>query len=368
MKIDSAYLHVPFCKSICTYCAFERSANLKLVDTWLDVVCDEVQSTLKQAKENDPTFCLKTIYFGGGTPSILSCIQLERLARIFQEYFDEHGEWTIEANPESITFEWLQKAHSLGINRISVGIQIFDADRLKKLNRHHTPTQAKEAIRLCRQAGFDSISVDLIYGFEHQTLEDLHADCDEFLKLDIDHLSIYSLILEPDSALGKLGYTPLDDQSNALMYEQIEKRLTQAGFEHYEVSSFARNQKYGLHNSLIWDDGLYYGFGFGAVGRDEKGLYHHSGSLQQYIQGRSHIVYEENANPWFDAIMTGLRTRNGLDIKKWNLRYGFDFKKRYCNVLQKYSKYFVEHDQRLSVTNQGMEILDTILVEFLMED
>lgn len=366
--IESAYLHIPFCQSICTYCAFERSANLKQIEKWLDVICDEVQTSLNQAKENDPNFKLKTIYFGGGTPSVLSCGQLERLASLFQDVFDPCGEWTIEANPESITLEWLQTALALSINRISIGIQTFDANRLQTLNRHHTPLQAKQAVSLCRQVGFKSISVDLIYGFAHQTMADLNVDLDEFLDLDIDHLSIYSLILEPNSALGKQGYVPLDDENNALMYEQIESRLTQAGFEHYEVSSFARNQKYGLHNSLIWDDGQYFGFGFGAIGRDEKGLYHHSGTLRQYIQKQSHLVYEENENPWFDAIMTGLRTKAGLNIQKWNSHYGFDFKTRYATVLNKYSQYFVEQKDRISITKQGMEILDTILVEFLMED
>ncbi|MDO4663797.1 MAG: radical SAM family heme chaperone HemW [Erysipelotrichaceae bacterium] len=366
--IESAYLHVPFCHSICAYCAFERSANLKQIDAWLDVICDEVQTTLDQAKQNDPNFKLKTIYFGGGTPSVLSCTQLSRLASLFSDVFDSSGEWTIEANPESITLEWLQTARSLGINRISIGIQTFDENRLKTLNRHHTPLQAKEAVALCRQVGFESISVDLIYGFAKQTMADLNADLDAFLELDIDHLSIYSLILEPDSALGKRNYVPLDEESNALMYEQIEKRLIQAGFEHYEVSSFARNKKYGLHNSLIWDDGQYFGFGFGAIGRDDHGLYHHSGTLRQYIQKQSKIEYEENANPWFDAIMTGLRTQVGLNIQKWNLRYGFDFKKRYFDVLEKYEQYFVEQNERISLTKQGMEILDTILVEFLMED
>lgn len=366
--IESAYLHIPFCQSICTYCAFERSANLKQIDQWLDVICDEVQNSLKQAKQNDPTFKLKTIYFGGGTPSVLSCAQLERLASLFADVFDPCGEWTIEANPESITLEWLQTARRLMINRISIGIQTFDAKRLQTLNRHHTPLQAKQAVALCRQAGFESISVDLIYGFAKQTMADLNADLDAFLELDIDHLSIYSLILEPDSALGKLGYVPLDEYENALMYEQIDKRLTQAGFEHYEVSSFARHHKYGLHNSLIWDDGQYFGFGFGAIGRDEQGLYHHSGTLKQYIQKQSHLEYEENANPWFDAIMTGLRTTIGLNVSKWNLRYGFDFKQRYAHVLNQYAECFIEQNDRISLTKQGMEILDTILVEFLMED
>lgn len=366
--IPSAYLHVPFCSSICTYCAFLRSANLKLINPWLNVICEEVTRTLREARKQDPQFRLKTIYFGGGTPSVLSVAQLDRLATAFADYFDPQGEWTIEANPESITEGWLIKARSLGINRISIGIETFDYGRLKKMNRHHSPAQAKEAISLCRKAGFDNISVDLIYGFQSQTLEDLDHDLDQFLELNIDHLSIYSLILEPDSALGRMGYEPLNDEENALMYERIENRLTKAGFEHYEVSSFARAHKYGLHNSLIWDDGKYYGFGFGAVGRDETGLYHHDGTLNDFVSGHSRIVYEEDDNPWFDAIMTGFRTTTGLDWKAWNERYKMDFHKRYATVLDRYDDYFVEKNNRISITKKGMEILDTILVEFLMED
>lgn len=366
--IPSAYVHIPFCEHICTYCAFSRTARLDWIDPWLVQIKQEIKTALKKARKDDPAFALQTIYFGGGTPSILSAGQLQELMDCFQGYLAKDYEWTMEANPESLTQEKLQVFLHAGVNRLSIGIQTFDESRLARLGRHHSAKKALECIALAKQAGFSNLSVDLMYGFYDQTPEQLQADLDAFLKLDVSHLSIYSLILEPDSLLAKRGEPELDEQKSGELFEWIESRLQQAGYTHYEISSYAKDKQYGLHNTLIWQDGLYYGFGYGAVGRDEQGLYHHSGSLKNYIEGKSEIEYENDANPWFDAIMTGLRTIFGLDLEAWNTKYQSNFVTRYPKTLVKYQDHLTIDAGCLKADGKGMEILDSILVDFLIED
>ena len=367
--IPSAYVHVPFCGSICAYCAFERTLYQdKLAQTWLDQITQEIQRELHQAKLQDPTFRLQTIYIGGGTPTRLSLEALDQLLSCFQGFLTPQGEWTIEANPESLTLEKLLLLKRHGINRLSIGIQSFNDQRLASLGRNHTAKEAKEAFGRARKVGFENISVDLMYGFFDQSLEELDQDLDAFLALDAEHLSIYSLILEPNTLLSKKKTPEIEESLGALLYEHIEKRLEAAGYEHYEVSSYAKEHHYGLHNTLIWLDGLYYGFGYGAIGRNEKGLHRFDGSLRQYVGGQGTRLYEEDTNPWFDALMTGLRTRFGVDIEAWQARYGFNFFQKYQSVLEKYRDLLRVEKGHLVVNSQGMEILDTILVDFLMED
>lgn len=366
--IPSAYIHVPFCGGLCTYCAFEKTTALSLIDPWLNRITREISSSLHQARKENPDFSLKTIYIGGGTPSVLSVDQLEKLCAVLSPYFSKEGEWTVELNPESADKQKLGVLKKAGVNRLSIGIQSFDDQRLARLGRHHSARQSMELMKLARNMGFENISVDLMYGFADQTMEELERDLTQFLDLKADHLSIYSLIREPGTILEATIKEEMDEELNARMYERIEEMLTQAGYEHYEVSSYARKGKQGLHNLLIWQDGRYYGFGKGAVGRDDQGLYHHGGTLMDYIQGKSEIIREEDENPWFDAIMTALRTTRGLDIRTWNELYGLDFENRYEGVLSKNSEYLMRKGDFLSVNRKGMEVLDTILVDFLGVD
>lgn len=365
--IPSAYVHVPFCASICSYCAFSRSANLRLIEPWLQRITNEITNELSAARQKDPDFALQTIYIGGGTPSVLSTEQLARLLVCLKDFFDPQGEWTIEANPESMDEEKLALCKAMGVNRLSIGVQSFDDQRLKALGRRHTAARARESFEAARIAGFDNISLDLMYGFVDESLEQLNADLECFLALDAEHLSIYSLILEPDSVLGKRsGYEEIEEEAGALQYERIEEVLQKAGYEHYEISSYAKNGRYGEHNCRIWMDGPYYGFGYGAIGRDDTGLHHFAGSLADYVSGKGNREYEPDDNPWFDALMTGLRTVFGIDVEAWNDKYQKDLEKEFAGVLRKYPDGLCIENGRLKATKKGMEILDSILVDFLL--
>lgn len=366
--ISSCYVHIPFCPSLCRCCAFERTLNLKHIPLWLERIVDEAARTLASCRKADPDFQLQTLYFGGGTPSVLDVDSIEKLMAVFRPYLAEDCEWTLEANPESISLEKLAAWKAGGVSRLSIGIQSFDPERLEWLGRRHTPQQAIEAIAKARQAGFTRISADLMFGFSGQSLDDLQRDLDAFLVLDLDHLSIYSLILEENSVMGVLGESGCDEELCAAMYERIVQVLGASGYEHYEISSFARNGEISRHNMAIWQDGLYLGIGAGACGRDEYGLYHHAGCLHDYLEHGARIEYDEDASPWFDAIMTGLRTRAGLDVEAWQRRYQMDFLKKYEAVLKKYQDMLCLKQGRLFCSERGMEILDSILVEFLAKD
>ncbi|MCF0258657.1 MAG: radical SAM family heme chaperone HemW [Erysipelotrichaceae bacterium] len=363
--IRHAYVHVPFCAAICSYCAFARSASLHQTDAWLQVIRKEIQTRLDQERKDDPSFFLETLYFGGGTPTVLSAQQLEDLLALFQPYLAQEAEITLEANPETADAAKLKALRTAGFNRISVGIQTFDDEALKKMGRRHTARQAVDFISSAREAGFENISADLMYAMPWQSMEDIRRDVQEYLKLDLEHLSIYSLILEENSVFGKTGVQPADEDLEADAFEWICTALKNAGYDHYEISSFARDTHYSRHNLSYWQDEDYLGFGYGAWGRDSQGYYHGCASLDQYLKNGYQKSYMEDQDPAFEALMMGLRTRFGVDVKAWQNRYRTDFFKKYACPLKKYQNELVYENGRLFCTERGMEILNSILVEFL---
>lgn len=379
-QVRSLYVHIPFCARFCSYCAFSKTAKLSFIDAYLDALEQEIQERivpLKKAAKPDGVHTkspetadsfFETIYIGGGTPSVLSNAQTERLLCMLAPFASEGTEWTIEVNPESVTASKAALYAKYGINRVSIGLQTFNENRLRALGRFHGVEQAKEAIDILRTAGLNNLCADLMYDFPKESLEELQADLDAFLALDIDHLSIYSLILEEGTRLAKTVHPEdLDEDLNAAMYEAIEKRLGACGYEHYEISSFARSHRYGRHNVLIWEDGLYAGVGFGACGREYKGLYDHEKTLEAYLQNPCRLIYEEDPDPAFDALMTGLRTVFGVDLAVWQERYQINFIDRFGSVIEKWNGKLLIRDGRLCVSKEGMEVLDSILVDFLCE-
>ena len=363
--ISSAYVHVPFCSSVCSYCAFSRSANTSLIEDWLAVIVPEITRTLAEEKEKNPSFSLKTLYFGGGTPGLLTPDQLSRLAVPFLPYLEEDAEWTLETNPESMSEEKLLFWKKSGINRLSVGVQSFHDESLKKLGRRHTAKEAKDALQRARKAGFRRISADLIYGLPWMSLEETREDVQVFLQQDLNHLSIYSLQIEENSVFGKQQPALADEDLEADEYEMICRLLKENGFRHYEISSFCRNDEVSGHNLAYWQDDDYFGFGWGAVGRMEHAMTRYEGSLQDYLNGKSIRIQEEDPDRAFEALMMALRTDAGLDLQAWNERYHSDFETKYADVLNRYRNELVLKNSHLSATERGMEILNTILVAFL---
>ena len=342
----SAYVHVPFCHGICSYCAFYRRVSQDRSD-WLDLVCDEIRKA--EIRELD------TLYFGGGTPSILTEEEFDRIRPLFPKQISE---FTMECNPEDATDEKAAFWKSRGVNRISMGVQTFDDRFLEAIGRRHSARKAREAVEVLRSAGFENLSIDLIFGLPGQTLADVQRDVRIFLELDLPHLSIYSLQIEPESVFGKQGIDTCDEDLEADMFEWIVRTLKEAGYEHYEISSFAKPRWYSRHNLVYWQDRDFFGFGPGASGREQGQRYH--------IDSRGQKNPEETDAP-FEALMMGLRTQFGVDLSTFRKKYGWDPEERYAEVISRYAPHFREKDGWLFLDEGGREILNTILVDMLPE-
>lgn len=367
--IRSLYLHVPFCSSICSYCAFARSANLKQIDAWLDQIEQETTQLLQQARKQNPEFSLRTLYFGGGTPSILDERQLKRLCGLFEGYLDPDAEWTVEANPDSLTKRKALILKEAGVNRISLGIQSFDDQTLKKLGRKHTALQACQSVSMLRQAGFENISADLIIACPWQSLQEIRQDLDALIGLDLPHYSLYTLILEEESVFGKTGLEPSDPDFEADAYELATASLKKAGYVHYEISSFARDGCYSRHNLAYWMDEPYYAVGYGACGREENGwTYHHRGSLKDYLANGYQKEWDDNPDPAYNALLMGLRTSFGIDLNVYQRKYGIDLMEKYADIWKKYQVCLENNPGFLVLNEQGREILDSILLDLLDKD
>lgn len=359
--VSSCYVHVPFCDTLCSYCDFCR--YIHQIDTknqWLQKIGSEINKTSIEY--------LDTLYFGGGTPTCLSYEQLDVLTDLFTEHIQEKTEWTVEANPESFTEDKMILLKEKGVNRISLGVQSFKEELLNEIGRKHTVSQIDQVIHGLRKHEFHNISIDLMYGLPGQSLQDVYCDLQTFLTYDLEHLSIYSLQIEPNSVFGKKKLQPCDEDLEADMYEMIEDVLVKAGYIHYETSSYAKKGFFSQHNLAYWQDKDFYGIGCGASGKINNIRFDNTRILDTYLdKGASpEYIIMNNDERAFEAIMMGLRTSLGFSYVNWDKRYKMDFLNKYKNVLNKWvpdSLYIAEGWIR--PTRHGMEILNSILVDFL---
>ena len=365
--MQGLYIHIPFCKSRCIYCDFYSTTNLDLKSQYITALCREV------GQRNDylPGRTLKTIYLGGGTPSLLTTEDIEQLTNKIKSIFNisPDYEFTIEANPGDITHDRLQAWHKLGINRISLGIQTFNDLQLQFLHRRHTGLQAIQAVRLAQQAGFDNISIDLIYGLPNQTIQDLKNDIHTALQLNIQHISTYCLTYEPETPL----YTQLqhkhvrqtDDDTLNYMYEMLITELTNHGFIHYEVSNFCLPDKYSRHNNAYWTGEPYLGIGAAAHSYNQKTRQYNENNLKKYIDG-THSITIEHLTPqdhYNEFVMLRLRTAQGIYLPQLN-----DIQRQYCIAqAQRYiaADQLIIQDNYLKINRSGWHILDRITADLM---
>ena len=270
----SVYIHIPFCNKICTYCDF---CKLFRNDDWIDNYLNELTKEIDKYYQNEE---VKTLYIGGGTPSTLNINELEKLFQIIDKFnINKNAEITFEANSEDLTEEKLNylKKH---VNRLSIGIQTFDEKRLKTLNRTLNIQNIKNALKT-----FDNVNLDLMYGFQNQTLDDLKNDLSKIISLNPAHISTYSLILEPNTVLYNRNYQRLDDNHDRQMYDYITKYLKENGYNHYEISNYSKKGYESRHNLTYWNNENYYGFGLGASGYIKNIRYENTRSLNEYLKG-----------------------------------------------------------------------------------
>lgn len=333
------YIHVPFCKSRCIYCGFFSTVSLGERDKYVDKVIAELASRKDYLRGED----VETIYFGGGTPSLLTAESVEKVLKSIYNIYNvrANAEITLEGNPDDMNPAFLSKIRSLGVNRLSMGVQTFDDKRLAFLHRRHSAEQAVSAVADARKAGFSNISVDLMFGFPGQSLEEWKQDVEAAINLNVEHISAYSLMYEDGTVLTakleKGEIEEIDEELSLQMYQYLVGRLKSAGYEHYEISNFGKSGFQSRHNSSYWNGTPYLGVGAGAHSFDGNYRQYNVESLTDYMHGVEQVTEKLTCDEKYNEyIFTGLRTSEGLKLDDLFTRFG-DKYYNYC--LQNASKH-----------------------------
>ncbi len=358
--IHSVYIHIPFCQNICSYCDFcKLFYNSKQVDSYLNSLKKEIIS-----KYNNEL--INTIYIGGGTPSVLNIEQLKYLFEMVKIFKTNNLEYTIECNIESITEEKLILFKKNGINRISIGIQTLNDNYIKFLNRHHTKKMVKEKINLVKKY-INNINIDLIYAIPGQTLEELGNDLDYILKLDVNHISAYSLIIEEHTKLYINKIKNISEDLDFKMYELICQKLAENNYIHYEISNFSKKGYESKHNLVYWNNERYYGFGMGASGYIDNIRYDNTRSLNKYLNGNYILNYHnlEIKETIENEFILGLRKIQGIDKEIFFKKYNIDICK-YTNVKELLmNKKLIDDGKHLYINPKFIYTSNNILIDFL---
>ena len=376
------YIHIPFCRSRCIYCGFYSTTNLELRQRYVEAVCREMKTYPFPLPEG---MGIDTIYLGGGTPSQLTIPQLRQLFININKVYSlpsiQRGaggepEITIEVNPDDVTDEFAAALQQLGINRVSMGAQTFNDERLKWLHRRHTSKQVGEAVRRLREAGIQNISIDLMYGFPGETLGDWQHDIDAALALNVEHLSAYCLMIEEGTPLHQMlrqgRITEADEELERQMYEMLIDRLEASGYEHYEISNFARPGYRSRHNSAYWKGIPYIGIGSAAHSYDIATRSWNVSDIQQYIDAirKGQRPYEsetlDDDTRYNDTVTVALRTREGLPLATLS-----DHHRTHCLSC---AKPFLtdgllaidNSTQSLRLTRRGLFVSDMIMSELMI--
>lgn len=364
------YIHIPFCHSKCFYCDFYSTPNIENMSQYIDAILIELRLRLVEIR-ND----ISTIYIGGGTPSILPIKLLQKIHQELSEHIDirQLDEFTIEANPEDVTPEWVKSINKLGINRVSIGIQSFDNRELCAINRRHSSEDACNAIDILRQYGITNISGDLIYGLPGQDIDSWKRSLNKLISLRLPHFSAYLLSYEPGTRLyARLKTGKIEEASEGLVNEMYQYLIIEArnnDYDHYEISNFSISGKAAVHNSNYWKDLPYLGIGVSAHSFDGKNRKYNPSNIKKYISQlhQSKCAYEievEDATTRHnDYIIVSLRTSRGIDLKFYQQRFGFNLLK----IAKPYidSGQMVLSDTHLAIAEKSMLISDHIMLDFI---
>ena len=373
-KTAGIYIHIPFCKSRCTYCDFYTLTNESCIEAFADSLCKEIK--FRKDEIHEP---VKTVYFGGGTPSRLSEQHFENIFNYLFSNFkiDPAAEITVEANPDDLSSEYIQMLSHLPVNRLSIGIQSFDDGELKFLSRRHTASQAINAVKRCQMHGFNNISIDLMYGLPGQTTKIWEQNLKQATSLDIQHLSAYHLIYEEKTRMysmlkaGKIH--PVDEEVSTAMFSMLIDWMKQHNFIHYEISAFAKEGYFSRHNTSYWKGNKYIGLGPAAHSFDGENRSWNVASLNRYINGIDSGVPERNSEhlslneKYNEFILTGLRTMWGIDMVELRLLFG---NKLYSYCIENAEKYVSKkllsvEGYNMKLTREGIFISDGIMSDLM---
>lgn len=373
------YVHIPFCATRCSYCGFHSTTKLDLQDRYVDSLCREIAlrkeylssySTDSKAANT----IIRTIYIGGGTPSQLSRYSLEKLFHAIDTYLEcSPEEVTMEVNPDDVTNDLAETISALHINRVSMGAQTFDDNRLKFLNRRHKSFQVERAIDILHEHGVGNISIDLMFGFPGQTCDSWKEDVRRAISLDIQHISAYSLMYEEGTRLYRMlkenMIKEIDEEVSLNMYNELINILCGAGYEHYEISNFAKKGYRALHNSSYWHDIPYLGIGAAAHSYNIKSRQWNVSDINKYIESISHdtvpFTFESiDADTHYnDIVTTELRTSEGIDLSRLADKYVQYIVKQVARHVA--DKTVVINDGHLKLTREGLYISDMIMSDLM---
>jgi oxygen-independent coproporphyrinogen-3 oxidase len=372
------YIHIPFCKQACHYCDFHFSTNLSRKTELVDAICAEIK--LQQAYLPDQP--LETIYFGGGTPSLLTETELDRLLTTIHDQYTiaPDAEITLEANPDDLTDAAKLTMLRRYVNRLSIGIQTFDEASLRWMNRAHNAHEALASVDRARQAGFSNLSVDLIYGIPNRTDAAWETDLTTMLALNVPHLSAYALTIEPDTAFGRWErsgkLTPADEQLAATQFEQLTAALTDGGYEHYEISNFAKPGRYARHNTAYWQRRPYLGVGPSAHSYNGVSRQYNIANNARYIADIRQAVLPATveeltiADQVNEYLLTGLRTQWGCSVAELDALLGNDFSRQQQRELTDlYQTGWLRRDgDQLRLTPAGKLFADRVAATLFVEE
>lgn len=360
--VKSVYIHIPFCKSKCHYCSFISFCKIENKKDYLKALYEEIKNSYHGE-------LLETVYFGGGTPSILTIPEFAKLLNFFKT--SKKTEITTELNPDDMSYDYLRALYDLGINRISFGCQTFNDKILKLINRRHNAGQVINAVKTAQDAGFKNISLDFIYGLPEQTPQMFYKDLEIAINTGVQHISLYGLKIEEGCYFYDHQPKNLpDDDTQADMYLGAIELLTNKGFEHYEVSNFSKKDYNSKHNLNYWNNEEYYGFGISAHGYINGVRYGNFETLEEYINNP--LTHKESKilttqEKLEEEIFLGFRKMDGIKTTDINEKFGIDFEERYKEILGKYTKINLisKTPKGYKLTDQGILVSNMVLADFL---
>lgn len=369
------YLHIPFCKKACHYCDFHFTTSLKYKNELLDAMNTELHLRKDYLKQE-----VETIYFGGGTPSVISTDELERLINTSTSLFtvDPKAEITMEANPDDLDRQKVQELRHSPVNRFSIGIQSFFEEDLLWMNRAHNAAEAESSVKRVQDAGFENITIDLIYGYPLLTNEKWISNIRKVIDLQIPHISAYSMTVEPQTALAsfikKGKQANMNDSQSAEQFIILMDMLEEAGYEHYEISNFAKPGSYSRHNSNYWKGVTYLGIGPSAHSFDGESRQWNVANNAKYIDAllknslpsESEVLSTENKLN--EYIMTSLRTIWGMSLSHVEREFGSDYQKMVFESLQQFldKGWVISKENNITLTRQGKLYADHIAAELFI--
>ena len=369
------YIHIPFCKKRCIYCDFYSTTQSNRIDEYIDALCKELEMRKDYLNGEE----IETIYFGGGTPSQLGKSHFDDIFKSIKQFYTiaKDAEITIEANPDNLSEEYVKMLSELPLNRISIGIQTFNDDTLKLLNRRHNSQQAIDAFNRCRKHGFKNISLDLMYGLPGESLESWKSDLSIITKLNPEHISAYHLIYEEGTKMWELKEShdvkEVSENMSVEMFSTLIETLKESGYEHYEISNFSKPYLYSRHNSSYWKGVKYLGCGPSAHSYDQISRQWNIASLDRYIEGinSGKADYEieklDITTQYNEFVITSIRTMWGMDLSILKEKFGvalYDYAMKMSEENIK-KGYLEVADNKLKLTKEGIFISDGIMSDLL---